>query len=647
MAKNHLTKTVVQKDSTVFGQTLSHGILRAGAMAASVAGCVFLASPAHQALAAPGPFLFHGIEGNPLPMPVGASAKSRPTLVDIDADGDIDIFVGDKAGTIAYFENTGTALTPAFEMRTGADNPFWNYEIEYYLSIVDKRFSTPTFADLDNDGDLDAGVGNGFGEIDYFENIGTVSTPAFVMRAGADSPFWYYDTGCGDYYSFALEDWFSTPTFADLDGDGDFDVFVSSTSGMSTSIRYFENTGTASAPLFLGTSCGPLYSLTSSLWSPAAAFADIDGDGDMDAFVGSKYQSYGMSSGILGSIFSFIGGITYFENIGNASAPQFASDNPNNPFAGLETDLWSVADFADIDGDGDLDAFVGGMYGDLEFFENTGTVNAPVMTRRQTADNPAWGVDVGKNSHPAFVDIDGDGDLDGFVGEYGVLNGVFTYGSIINLQPAIYGSINFFKNTGTAQSPHFVQRADADNGLGEGVLGPFETYSAPAFVDIDGDGDMDMFMGARYGFGRNVALKGEPPGLVTVSNISDPAVYIQYFRNVGTQTAPYFVAMPPEKNPAATIEAGNRNKPAFMDADNDGDSDLFIGNGDGDIYYFENTGTATAAEFNAELPEYEINPFGLQLDETIDSYSAAPTFADTDGDGDMDACVGVYYGAIH
>ncbi|ABW67745.1 FG-GAP repeat domain-containing protein [Desulfosudis oleivorans] len=651
MATHYLKKMSAQKDGIVSEQVVSHGMLKASAVAASVAGCVFLASPAHQALAAPGPFLPHGIEGNPLPMPVSASWWSRPALADIDADGDVDIFVGDKTGTINYFENIGTASAPAFEMRTGADSPFWYYDTgcgTYYPYIVD-ALAAPTFADLNGDGDLDAGVGNSYGSIDYFENTGTVSTPCFVMRTGAKSPFWYYNKGDRTYYPTKYTDTGSTPAFADLDGDGDFDLFVGSfISFLSTPMRYFENTGTVTAARFAETD-GPLDALTDALSSPAAAFADIDGDGDLDAFMGIKYQSYETFVGVLGTVLSPISGITCFENTGDASAPHFTDNSTGNPFTGLETDPWSAPAFADIDSDGDLDAFVGGMSGDLKFFENTGTTSAPVMTERRTVNSPAWGVDVGKYSHPVFVDIDGDGDLDAFVGEFGTIKGAFKYDGDsfmgLGLRPAVYGNVNFFENTGTAQSPHFVQRADADYGLGEGVMSPLVVFTTPAFVDIDGDGDMDAFMGARYGFDLDVELAEETPDVVSVSDISDPSVFIQYFQNVGTPTAPYFAPMPSQQNPAATIggTAFDDYKPAFMDADGDGDFDLFIGDRDGDIYYFENTGTANAAEFNAALPEYEANPFGL----TAVDHNATPTFADTDGDGDMDAVVGEYHSAIH
>jgi hypothetical protein len=44
----------------------------------------------------------------------------------------------------------------------------------------------------------------------------------------------------------------------------------------------------------------------------------------------------------------------------------------------------SAPTFADLDGDGDLDAFIGERYGDTFFFENTGTSTAPAFAAPAT-----------------------------------------------------------------------------------------------------------------------------------------------------------------------------------------------------------------------------------------------------------------------
>ena len=113
-----------------------------------------------------------------------------------------------------------------------------------------------------------------------------------------------------------------------------------------------------------------------------------------------------------------------------AGTPRF----DNGVFGLANTASSAVPAFADIDGDGDLDAFVGERYGVTSFFENTGSAGAPAFAAPWSAPSASrtWA----GTPRPSFVDIDGDGDLDAFIGER-------------------YGSTFFFENTGSAIAPAF------------------------------------------------------------------------------------------------------------------------------------------------------------------------------------------------
>jgi len=64
-----------------------------------------------------------------------------------------------------------------------------------------------------------------------------------------------------------------------------------------------------------------------------------------------------------------------------------------------------------------LDALVGDGSGVIFLFENTGSTTAPALANNAArVANPFGLTDVGMNASPALVDIDGDGDLDAFVG---------------------------------------------------------------------------------------------------------------------------------------------------------------------------------------------------------------------------------------
>src|SRR6476661_8671554 len=151
---------------------------------------------------------------NPLNGVVGIS-NSDPTFADIDSDGDLDAFVGTEGGTISYFQNTGGTFTQL----SGTANPLNGVAVEY--------LSSPTFADIDSDGDLDAFVGSGYGIIRYYQNNGGT----FTQISGTANPLNSVDVGYD-----------SSPTFADIDSDGDLDAFVGAYDG---TIHYFRNGPTA------------------------------------------------------------------------------------------------------------------------------------------------------------------------------------------------------------------------------------------------------------------------------------------------------------------------------------------------------------------------------------------------------------------
>ncbi|GCA78394.1 Calx-beta domain-containing protein [Microcystis aeruginosa] len=262
----------------------------------------------------------------------------------------------------------------------------------------------------------------------------------------------------------------AAPTFVDIDGDGDLDAFVGERSGNTL---FYRNTGSASAPTFAARSTNP-FGLTDVGTSAAPTFVDIDGDGDLDAFVGNN-----------------AGNTLFYRNTGSASAPTFAAPS-TNPFGLTDVGSFAAPTFVDIDGDGDLDAFVGNNVGNTLFYRNTGSASAPTFAAPST--NPFGLTDVGNSAAPTFVDIDGDGDLDAFVG-----NSV--------------GNTLFYRNTGSASAPTFA--APSTNPFGLTDVG---SYAAPTLVDIDGDGDLDAFVGNSVGntlFYRNItSLEITPSTLI-------------------------------------------------------------------------------------------------------------------------------------
>ncbi len=357
-----------------------------------------------------------------LPQVFGGNGLA-PAFVDIDGDGDLDVIEGFCVDPKIWFlENTGKASSPAF----GPSSPK-----PFGLPVV-ADCNVPAFGDLDGDGDLDALVGLGNGHVLLFPNSGNASSPAFgappnpfgltghsMSFADIDADgdldaftggFFFQNLGsptdpifAAPQVSFGAD---HVPVLADIDGDGDLDALAGSGKGLCL----YRNDGTASSPDFAPCSIDP-FGLTSGYQDPVPAIADIDGDGDLDVFVGTAYR------------------ISFFENTGSTTSPAFAAP-AYNPFGLVpkQNDHGGAApSFLDVDGDGDLDAFVGEDDGSIWFFANTGTSSSPSFTAKLVDPFGLDGGQISRRAIPSFADIDGDGDVDAFVG-------------------AQFGDVRFFRN---------------------------------------------------------------------------------------------------------------------------------------------------------------------------------------------------------
>ena len=439
------------------------------------------------------PFAVRMADGTPYDHPfLGGLNVPRPQFVDIDGDGDADLFVQERTDEVMFFENTGSPGAPELTWRTD----------RYRDLSVGEWFR---FADMDQDGDPDLLAEEPFSHIRYYRNTGTATQPRFelatdTLRTATGEPIFsdrqnipnVTDIDCDDRldlfigrldgtvmrYEAAEEAAASdvprfelvterfedieivgqigtmhganTLTFADVDNDGDQDLFWGDF--FEPSLLLIENTGSCESPQLQSEPRPfPLSDPISTSGYNAPTLADWGQDDDLDLFVGVLGGAYSANT-TLADNFHF------YERSADGAFRHQTARFVHSIDVGSES----------IPAAGDLDLIVGEAGGTLHAFRNTGTPQEPQFTRVPEALSD---VDVGHRSAPYLGDWDGDGRLDLIVGsrDQGL---------------ALYRS--------TASSPFAFAPPDAL---------PIDAprLATPVLGDWDGDGDADLMMGSTSG----------------------------------------------------------------------------------------------------------------------------------------------------
>ena len=503
----------------------------------------------------------------------GGLNAPQPAAADLDGDGTDDLYVFDKGGLVhlalrgdggGNYEEA-PELTAFFPPVSG-----WVVMRDYNQDGAPDLF---VYADIFDGIEVYDGSRRADGRLTFtLHNFGDPLPQLYFPFEDGRTPLFVSEI---DY-----------PAIDDLDGDGDLDILTFSVAGGY--IDHFENRsvengfGTDSLDFVLVDRCwgGFFESGVSTALDLAAEEGACRSNlttptgGGRPRHSGSTVTTVDYNGDGLKDL--FLGDISFdFAVLGlNGGSADVAWINRQDTTWNTDGTILEIRSFPtifhlDVDQDGDRDLLGAPSttrnsddVDVLWFYRNDGSDAAPQFTfttERHLVDRM---IDIGTAANVAVFDHDGDGRPDLILGnndEYSPAN-------------SLDSRLRLFRNVTPAGGPVAFDLIDEDYL----ELSRFQSTGwafAPAFGDLDGDGDEDIVIGDRSGqlfYGENVAGSGQPA--------SFPQLIFAW----------------------QDIDAGQFAKPHLADLNEDGLLDLLVGGFDGRIRFYRNVGSAGVPAFDPD-----------------------------------------------
>ena len=396
---------------------------------------------------------------------------------DLNGDGDLDIVFGDHLDKITYFENVGSKGSP--RLRKG--RPL--RRVDGGILRNPQCMTEPVICDLDEDGFADLVFGSEDGYIYFCRNSGPANEPPTFnppIRVKQRNPM----LGTGGL---------AVPSAVDWDGDGDLDLIVGCSAGY---VEYYENIGSRRKPRF-----GPCVRLKAggetiriqaghrgSIQGPKEAkwgytcpvVCDWDGDGLKDIILSDIKGRH-----------------LFYRNVGEPGRPILDRARPIRVEGKELRTVWRTRPISqDLNGDGLADYVCLDRNGYLTIHwrrRRAGRLILDRGIRPRYVDGSPIKMDGTEEKEGrtqlCAADWDGDGDWD-------IVFGAFENTPLLGGLP--HTTVLFMENVGSSEEPVF-ERPEPILIQGSKPMNLGLHCCSPHAVDWDGDGELDLIVGAENG----------------------------------------------------------------------------------------------------------------------------------------------------